>query len=151
VWQHCPGWRDLTRTKDALLKGHQHLQFMYQTSGHHIANDMLSEHSACVYKARVLPVAVLEAKVYSHLGHGTNNLNLFSPGPEGGGVHASIREEKTGSCLVFLSVQKRADCNCFPLWIDQSRRRKDSRQTVMMALQTLSRCGHPRVPHIVAM
>lgn len=40
---------------------------MYASSGRHIADDMLSEHTACVYKARMLPVAVLEEKVGSHV------------------------------------------------------------------------------------
>ena len=59
----CAGWRDLTRSKQSLLKGDDHLDRVYAASGHHITDAMLSAHSACVCLARMLPVATLEEHV----------------------------------------------------------------------------------------
>lgn len=59
----CKGWRDLSRTKHAIFKGEKQLDLLFQSSGYHVADALLSEHTACVYKARELPVATLEEKV----------------------------------------------------------------------------------------
>lgn len=67
------GWRDLRHTKHALFKGQEHLDQMFVSSGHHLADDVLSEHTACVYRARTLSIAVLESKVCP--GH-----HVFLPG-----------------------------------------------------------------------
>ena len=59
------GWRDLSRSKQSLLKGDGHLDRVYAASGHHITDALLSAHSACVCMARMLSVATLEEHVRS--------------------------------------------------------------------------------------
>ena len=59
----CQGWRNLSRTKHAIFKGEEQLDRLYQSSGYHVADALLSAHTACVYKARELPVVTLEEKV----------------------------------------------------------------------------------------
>jgi hypothetical protein len=59
----CDGWRNLSLTKHALLKGVEQLEWLHKNSGYHIADCPLSEHSACVYKARELSASILEELV----------------------------------------------------------------------------------------
>jgi serine/threonine protein kinase len=125
-WQHPPvvpwvidfsspngKWRDLTKTKYRLSKGDQMLELTYNSHDPHHINEIISEITYFIYRARVTPISDLRAYVRSN----------FEPREYPGSIQR-LYNWSPDECIpefysdpsIFKSLHKEMDDLMFPEW-----------------------------------